>query len=101
MVFSIAAEIQSNHETDIALDSRARAVTTLLNVSEPKGNRQLIAVHRGVIQCLLKVVEDDQGEARVQARATLALFAKRLLPIVNIWRQLLALWDVLAVVLLG
>lgn len=100
MVFSIAAEIQSNHETDIALDSRARAVSTLLNVSEPKGNRQLIAVHPGVVQCLLKVVEDDLGEARVQACATIALLAKT-----PANREFLAtapsLLDVLAVILLG
>ena len=100
MVFSIAAEIQSNHETDIALDSRGRAVTTLLNVSEPKGNRQLIVVHPGVVQCLLKVIEDDLGEARVQACATLATLAKT-----PANREYLAtapsLLDALAVVLLG
>lgn len=100
LVFAIAARIPNTLETDIALDARGRAVSTLLNVAEPKGNRQVILAHDGVAACLVKVVNEDLGEARVQACAAIATLAKTPLN-----REFLAtvpgLLDTLALVLLG
>lgn len=76
LAFAIAARIPNNRGRDVALDSRARGVSTLLNVTGPKDNRLLIGIHPGVIASLRNVLEEDQGEARVQAGATLALLAK-------------------------
>jgi hypothetical protein len=76
IVFAVSATIPNNHDTEIALNARGRAVSTLLNVAVPKDNRALVLVHPGVVECLLKVIEDDQGEARVEACATLATLAK-------------------------
>mmetsp|Transcript_39492 Transcript_39492/g.43688 ORF Transcript_39492/g.43688 Transcript_39492/m.43688 type:complete len:1297 (+) Transcript_39492:49-3939(+) len=76
LTFAISAQIPSNRGKDIALDSRARGVSTLLNVTGPKDNRIIVGVHPGVLPALLKVLEEDNGEAQVQACATLALLAK-------------------------
>lgn len=76
LVFAVSAQVPDNHDTDIALDSRGRAVTTLYNVAEPKDNRLLVMAHPGVTDALITVIEDDEGEARVQACATLAILAK-------------------------
>ena len=99
IVFAVSAYIP-NIDTEIALDARGRAVSTLLSVAEQKYNRKLVLVHPGVAECLLKVIEDDQGEARVQACAVIAVLAKT-----PANREYLAnvnrLLDVLALVLLG
>ncbi len=59
-----------------ALDARTRAVTTLLALSEPKGNRQIMAKHPQLIELLIKVIKEDTGEARWRATSTLATLAK-------------------------
>lgn len=59
-----------------ALDARTRAVTTLLTLSEPKGNRQIMAKHPQLIEVLIKVIMEDTGEARWRATSTLATLAK-------------------------
>lgn len=59
-----------------ALDARTRAVTALLYLSEPKDNRIIVAKHPGVLEVLVKVIEEDTGEARLRACSTLATLAK-------------------------
>ena len=59
-----------------ALDARTRAVTALLYLSEPKDNRLIVAKHPGVLDVLVKVIEEDTGEARLRACSTLATLAK-------------------------
>lgn len=59
-----------------ALDARTRAVTTLLALSEPKGNRQIMAKHPQLVEVLIKVIKEDTGEARWRATSTLATLAK-------------------------
>ena len=59
-----------------ALDARTRAVTTLLYLSEPKDNRLIVARHPSVLECLVKVIEEDTGEARWRASSALATLAK-------------------------
>ncbi len=59
-----------------ALDARTRAVTALLYLSEPKDNRIIVAKHQGVLEVLVKVIEEDTGEARLRACSTLATLAK-------------------------
>jgi hypothetical protein len=59
-----------------ALDARTRAVTALLYLSEPKDNRIVVAKHPGVIDVLVKVIEEDTGEARLRACSALATLAK-------------------------
>ncbi|EJK61493.1 hypothetical protein THAOC_18011, partial [Thalassiosira oceanica] len=59
-----------------ALDARTRAVTTLLYLSEPKDNRLIVARHGGVLECLVKVIGEDTGEARWRASSALATLAK-------------------------
>ena len=59
-----------------ALDARTRAVTTILYLSEPKDNRLIVAKHKQVLDVLVKVVEEDTGEARWRASSALATLAK-------------------------
>ena len=59
-----------------ALDARTRAVTTLLYLSEPKDNRLMVAKHAGLLECLVKVIKEDTGEARWRATSALATLAK-------------------------
>jgi len=59
-----------------ALDARTRAVTTLLYLSEPKDNRLIVAKHPQVFEVLVKVIEEDTGEARWRATSALATLAK-------------------------
>ena len=63
-------------DTDLAIDARTRAVTCFKNVCHPKENRVLILSHPGVIECLLKVVQNDDGAGRSTAAAAIALLAK-------------------------
>jgi hypothetical protein len=63
-------------DTDLAIDARTRAVTCLKNVCGPKDNRVLILNHPGVVECLLKVVQQDDGAGRAMAAAAIALLAK-------------------------
>jgi hypothetical protein len=63
-------------DTDLAIDARTRAVTCFKNVCQPKDNRILILNHPGVIECLLKVVQNDDGAGRATAAAAIALLAK-------------------------
>jgi len=59
-----------------ALDARTRAVTTLLYLSEPKDNRRIVAKHDRLLEVLVKVIEEDTGEARWRASSALATLAK-------------------------
>lgn len=59
-----------------ALDARTRAVTALLYLSEPKDNRTIVVKHPGVVDVLVKVIEEDTGEARLRACSALATLAK-------------------------
>ncbi|KAL9188670.1 hypothetical protein ACHAXT_007048 [Thalassiosira profunda] len=59
-----------------ALDARTRAVATLLYLAEPKDNRLIVARHPRVLEALVKVVEEDTGEARWRATSALATLAK-------------------------
>eukprot|EP00804_Cyclotella_cryptica_P021830 CCRYP_000820-RB/>CCRYP_000820-RB protein AED:0.35 eAED:0.35 QI:0/-1/0/1/-1/0/1/0/412 len=59
-----------------ALDARTRAVTTLLYLSEPKDNRLIVARHPHMLEVLVKVIEEDTGEARLRACCALATLAK-------------------------
>jgi hypothetical protein len=61
---------------DSALDARTRAVTTILYLAEPKDNRLIVARHAQVLDALVKVIEEDTGEARWRASSTLATLAK-------------------------
>ena len=63
-------------DTDLAIDARTRAVTCFKNVCHPKDNRIIILNHPGVIECLLKVVQNDDGAGRATAAAAIALLAK-------------------------
>lgn len=63
-------------DRETALDARSRAVAVLLKVSEPKDNRTIVFAQPGLPECLVKVVEQDQGEARVHACGALAMLAK-------------------------
>ena len=66
--------VEQDH--DLAVDARGRAVASLRNVCSAKENRVHIMMHPGVIECLLKVVKEDNGEARTSACAALALLSK-------------------------
>ncbi|KAL7447370.1 hypothetical protein ACHAXM_010665 [Skeletonema potamos] len=59
-----------------ALDARTRAVTAILYLSESKENRIIVAKHPGVVDVLVKVIEEDTGEARLRACSALATLAK-------------------------
>jgi len=59
-----------------ALDARTRAVTTILYLSEPKDNRMIVAKHPQALNVLVKVMQEDTGEARWRASSALATLAK-------------------------
>jgi hypothetical protein len=75
ILFTASQDIPKT-ESDLAIDARARAIACLQSVSGPKENRVNIIQHPGVVECLLKVVTEDNGGARASACATLALLAK-------------------------
>jgi hypothetical protein len=66
----------SSSERALALDARTRAMTSLRNVCEPKENRDRVFTYEGLPECLMKVIREDPGEARVLACGALALLAK-------------------------
>ena len=76
LAFAISTDIPQDQEEEIARDARGRAVTSLLNVSEPKDNRIMVFTHPGVADALVKVIKEDQGEARVHACGALGMLAK-------------------------
>jgi hypothetical protein len=75
MIFAVAEDISSSEKT-LALDARTRAMTCLRNVCEPKENRVRVCAYEGLPECLMKVIREDGGEARVLACGALALLAK-------------------------
>jgi hypothetical protein len=75
MIFAVREDISSS-EVALALDARTRAMTTLRNVCEPKENRIRVFTYKGLPECLMKVIREDPGEARVLACGALALVAK-------------------------
>ena len=76
MVFAISQDIPEFREREMALDARTRAVSTILNVSEIKENRTIVTLHPGLLGNLVRVIREDQGEARVQACTVIAVLAK-------------------------
>jgi hypothetical protein len=75
MIFAVAEDVSSTEKT-LALDARTRAMTCLRNVCEPKENRVRVCTYEGLLECLMKVIREDPGEARVLACGALALLAK-------------------------
>jgi hypothetical protein len=75
LIFAVSEDI-APRERQLALDARTRAMATLHNVCEPKENRIRVFTHPGLTDCLMKVILDDLGEARVLATGTFALLAK-------------------------
>ena len=75
IIFCASQDI-SERETDMALDARTRALTCLKNVCEPKINRYHIVTFPGLLDCLSKAIEMDDGESRALACGALALLAK-------------------------
>jgi hypothetical protein len=75
MIFAVAEDVSSSEKT-LALDARTRAMTCLRNVCEPKENRVRVCTFEGLPECLMKVIREDPGEARVLACGVLALLAK-------------------------
>ena len=58
------------------MHSLTRAMTTLLYLSEPKDNRLIVARHPRALEVLVKVVQEDTGEARWRATSALVTLAK-------------------------
>lgn len=75
IVFTASQNI-NKREKDLALDARTRAMSCFRNVCTPKENRLAVLSHPGLVECLIKVIDDDCGEAKVLACASLALLAK-------------------------
>jgi hypothetical protein len=75
MIFAVVEDLSSSEKT-LALDARTRAMTCLRNVCEPKENRVRVCTYEGLPECLMKVIREDPGEARVLACGALALLAK-------------------------
>ena len=75
LVFVATDEVAG--ETDEAKqDARARAISCIYNVSHVKGNRLTVCLHPGLLECLVKTLSEDRGEARMEACGTLAQLAK-------------------------
>jgi len=75
IAFAASQEI-TDDDMDLAIDARTRAMACLRNVCEPKDNRIHVLMHPGNRECIVKVIREDTGEARVLACGALALLAK-------------------------
>jgi hypothetical protein len=101
LVFAASQEIPSKpDDRELALVCRTRAVACLSNVCEPKDNRVHILTHPGNKECLMKVILDDDSEARVLACVAFALLAKTP-ECREIMTETEGLLDILAQVMLG
>jgi hypothetical protein len=99
LVFAAESNIPSR-DREIAIDARTRAVTTIINVCEPKDNRAIVLSHPNLPQCLVKCMAEDRGEARAAACGALAMLAKTPHcrgPLANIENLI----DILAMILKG
>ena len=63
-------------EYNTALDARTRSVSLMLLLSQPKENRLRVCYHPGLLDALVKVMEEDTSEARMLASAVVATCAK-------------------------
>ncbi len=63
-------------EYNTALDARTRSVSLMLLLCHPKENRLRVCHHPGLLDSLVKVMEEDTSEARMLACAVLATCAK-------------------------
>ena len=75
LVFAIEASLPSS-DGETALDTRLRALSSILNISEPKENRFIVISHPSLTHCLVKCIIKDKGEARAVACSILATLAK-------------------------
>jgi hypothetical protein len=76
LVFVATDEVSSSSEPDLKEDARARAVSCIYNVSNVKENRSIVCTHPGLLECLVKTITEDRGEARMEACGVLAQLAK-------------------------
>ena len=76
LIFAATQSIPNNLDRETALDARTRAVACLNAVCEPKENRAAVLMYPGMVDCLTKVIDQDDGEARVLACGACALIAK-------------------------
>jgi len=63
-------------EYNAALDARTRSVSLMLLLCQPKENRLRLCHHPGLLDALVKVMEEDTSEARMMAFAVVATCAK-------------------------
>jgi hypothetical protein len=63
-------------DKETAIDARTRAISCILNVSEPKDNRVIVFSHPRLPECLVKCILEDSGEARAAACGALVMLAK-------------------------
>lgn len=63
-------------EYNTALDARTRSVSLMLLLCQPKENRLRVCYHPGLLDALVKVMEEDTSEARMLASAVVATCAK-------------------------
>ena len=63
-------------EYNTALDARTRSVSLMLLLCQPKENRLRACHHPGLLDALVKVMEEDASEARMLASAVVATCAK-------------------------
>ena len=63
-------------EYNTALDARTRSVSLMLLLCRPKENRLRVCHHSGLLDSLVKVMEEDTSEARMLACAVVATCAK-------------------------
>mmetsp|Transcript_31102 Transcript_31102/g.91047 ORF Transcript_31102/g.91047 Transcript_31102/m.91047 type:complete len:762 (-) Transcript_31102:2310-4595(-) len=63
-------------EYNTALDARTRSVSLMLLLCQPKENRLRVCHHPGLLDALVKVMEEDTSEARMLASAVVATCAK-------------------------
>jgi hypothetical protein len=75
LVFAADDKIRSQ-DKETAIDARTRAISCILNVSEPKDNRVIVFSHPRLPECLVKCILEDRGEARAAACGALAMLAK-------------------------
>lgn len=74
LVFVATDEITTDEE--VKEDARARAVSCMYNVCHMKENRLIVCTHSGLLECLVKTINEDRGEARTEACGILAQLAK-------------------------
>ena len=76
LILAINDGNQMGNEKDLHLEAQNRATMAVLNLSEVKANRVLLAQHPGLVKALIDLIGKDKGETRAAACRSLVMMSK-------------------------